>query len=1239
MAAVMYDIPAIRAAYPIRFALKACSAEVSCMLHLLVMAMAFSGGVTSTLLASDIRPASDAPPPLSPEESQKLFQVPSGFRVELVASEPHLADPVAMAFDAQGRILVCEIHGYNLEGYYDILELNKTGVLDQQVRRILANEEAIKKAQQEQYGTVKRLEDVDGDGRIDRSTVLADRLPPCYGLVPARDGVIVFCAPDIIYLADKDDDGKAECRETLFSGFGVGEMWTRINNPRWGVDNWIYGVSGQGSGGTIRGPHLDGNVVLPSVCFQFKADGSALQAASGTTHGYGQAIDQWGNRFLVTNQQHVLQVLPIPNRYLARNPYYAAPNLTQNICSYGHPAGVYPTSHPDPWRRARAADPAWVRFYGEAEATANGYFTAASGPVIYTDRRYPTEYWGNHFSVDNAQNLIHRCKLTPDGIGFLATRPQDNERSEFLTSTEQWFRPVNMVTGPDGMLYVVDMYRDIIEDYSAIPRYLQQLYVRSLIAGAERGRIWRIAYGDGGARDSSDLSGLSSEALVNCLNHSNSWRRLTAQRLLVERQDRGCAQKLKDLAAHATEPQTRLHALYTLSGLELLDPSLVRDRLLDPDAHVRVHALRLAEPWLESDADERAAALALERDAEPIVRLQVALSLGECSSSQAVEALARMAIANRDDSWLQAAIVSSSMRTAAPLLKEVLSAASAESIPHRLVHDLAFVVGAHRDFEQIADVLSALDVPVQDGRRERQLAVLTGMNEALDRGSPASGSAALAARLRPFILSEQEEVRRLALKMAHNLRIEQLPEMRSIFQSARQTALDPSVSLTERQQALATIAAAPFGELEPVVRELLSPRHPIDLQIAAVHAVDNVRDAGVTRLLLEDFAQYTPALSQAVVDALFARQQRLPALLGAIENGHPVRTALDAVRREQLLQNRDPGIRETARRLFTDTAASAGRQEVLARYQQALQLPRDLDRGKGVFDKQCSKCHKLAGFGYEVGPDLANAQTRTDETLISDILNPSDQITVGYSSYTVTTQEGRIHAGVLATETATSITLRAEESRETTILRYDIDEMYVSAISMMPENLESEVTPQDVADLLAYLRQSLGSNQASAIILFDEDPRFADWLSEGEGRAVIERVDCARGAAALRISPPQRFATSIPGWDYCITENPGPGEFRYLRFAWKQDAGDGSMIELASSGRWPDADDSRFRYYSGRNTTAWNALRLAAEPPREWTVVTRDLWRDFGAFTLTGIAPTAMGGDVLLDRVELRRTP
>ncbi|MHC4180799.1 MAG: PVC-type heme-binding CxxCH protein, partial [Planctomycetota bacterium] len=632
--------------------------------------------------AGEIELATDAPKPSPPEESLKHFRLPEGFRMELVASEPHVADPVSVAFDAQGRIIVCEIHGYNLEGYLDVRELNKQGVLDTAVRRIAANPEAIKRAEQDQYGSVKLLEDSDGDGRVDRSTVLADRLPPCYGAVPARGGVIVLCAPQIVYLADRDGDGKAEIRRTLFSGFGIGELWTRINNPRWGLDNWIYGVSGGGSGGTIRGQALPADVSISAVCFRFKSDGSAFQPASGSTYGFGQAIDDWGDRFLCTNQQHALYVAPLPYRYLARNPFYAAPDPVVNICTYGHPARVYPTSRPHPWRWARSQDPAWVKFYGAAEATANGYFTAASGQTLYQADQFPPEYRGNHFSVDNAQNMVHRCLLLPEGTGYQVRRPRDDEQEEFLTSTEPWFRPVNLATGPDGSLYVVDMYREIIEDYSAIPRYLQQLYIRSLIAGAERGRIWRVV-AEGAPRPRKfDLAKAPTARLVGELANGNVWWRRTAQRLLVERGDPAAVPPLAALVREGKTPQARLHALYSLEGLDALEPDrvlggivlgdIVERALGDRHFAVRMHALRLAEHWLDDRPTLTEKVLGMIDDEHPRVRLQLALTLGQSSDRRAARAIAALAARGGADRWMQAAVLSSAADSADRMLGEIV---------------------------------------------------------------------------------------------------------------------------------------------------------------------------------------------------------------------------------------------------------------------------------------------------------------------------------------------------------------------------------------------------------------------------------------------------------------------------------------------------------------------------------------------------------------------------------------
>ena len=1187
--------------------------------------------------AGEIELAKDAPAPLSPGESQRLFRLPAGLSIQLVASEPHVADPVAMAFDAQGRILVCEIHGYNLEGYYDIVELNKTGQLDTEVRRIPATDEAIRRAEEQQYGTVKRLEDTDGDGLIDKSTVLADHLPPCYGVVPARDGVIVLCAPDIVFLADRDDDGKAEIRERLFTGFGTGELWTRINNPRWGVDNWIYGVSGARSAGTISGPHLDKPVKLGSVCFRFRADGSAIEPASGRTHGFGQAVDDWGDRFLCTNQQHALHVIPIPYRYLARNPFYAAPGLTINISTYGHPARVYPTSVPDPWRRARAADPAWVRFYGEAEATANGYFTAASGQAIYQGDLLPKEYQGNHFSVDNAQNLVHRCLLKPDGATYRVERPRDDEQTEFLTSTEQWFRPVNLTTGPDGALYVVDMYRDIIEDYSAIPRHLQQVYVKSLIAGADRGRIWRIIPDGTSSVAKMQLNRASALELVEHLACPNAWWRKTAQRLLVQRGDASVTSALEQMATKGTTPQARLHALYTLAGLGTLRPADIKQALDDSHFAVRVHALRLAENCFEQDTELVDAVLGLADDEHPRVPLQLALTFGETDDSRAAAVLANMALKCGDDPWIAAAVLSSSAHSAAPMLATML-AEGIDILEHQtVIHSLASIAGASGDLSQIGPILGTLAGQSKGMPAEVARSILVGLNEGLGRaGGKVVGNAKMVTPIQGLLLRGDEELRGLTVQVASALNLQDVAEMKAVFSEARGQVTDESRSIEERKAALLLLSFAPLEQWASVAETLLEPQQPLDLQLAAVEALSGLSEKPVADLLLEGFPSQTPAVRAKVVDALFQRNDRLESLLGAIEDEIVPVSAIDTVRREQLLRHSQWG--ERAAKVLANQGGETGRQEVLAKYQTALKLPRDAQLGKKVFEKQCQKCHKLGTEGFEVGPDLLTARTRADETLISDVMDPSNQITVGYDNYTVLTVDGRIFTGVLAEETATSITLKKEEAAKEVILRKNIDEMEASRLSMMPENMEEEITPQDLAHLLGFLRNTIGSASSEVLVLFEDQADFPSVLLEGKGRVRLDTSDPFSGKAALAITPPQRFSDRIPGWEFPIRENPGPGEYRYLRFAWKQRSGHGVMLELADDGRWPSAESPRQRYFAGKNTTSWAAVCVDEEWPSEWTVVERDLWTDFGEFTVTGFAPTAMGGEVLFDRIELLQT-
>jgi putative membrane-bound dehydrogenase-like protein len=1175
--------------------------------------------------------ATDAPKPLAPEESRERFRLPEGFRIELVAAEPQVVEPTGMCFDAHGRIYVCELHGYNRDGYYDIIELNKTGKLDTAVRRIPATKEAEGRAAKETYGTIKLLEDTHGDGRIDRVTVFADHLPPCYGVIAARDGVIAICAPDIIYLADRDGAGKATIQEKLFTGFSVGEIWTRISNPRWGLDNWIYVASGASSGGMIRGPHLKGEVRLGNTCFRFKPDGSAIEPVSGGTSGFGLALDDWGDRFLCTNQQHALYVAPLPHRALARNPYHAAVDPVLNISTYGHPARVFPTSRPDPWRRKRGEQPEWVKFYGAAETNA-GLFTSACAPVIYQGDLFGEAYRGNHFSCEPAQNLVHRCLLEPKDAGFVAKRADPDK--EFLTSTDQWFRPVNLHVGPEGALYVVDMYREIIEDYSAIPRYLQQQYFQSLINGKDHGRIWRILAGDAAKAKKPNLAKASTTDLIAELSSLNIWHRLTAQRLLVERGEKKAEGALKELCRDGSTPQARVHALYALEGLDALEPALVNQALGDQHYGVRLHVLHLAERWLDKEPALLAKAVALADDPHPKVRLQLAFSLGESTDAKALETLARLADREGNDAWMRTAILSAVPTRAARLAKLLVRRRDARGFGDRLLQPLAAITGARRQAEEVSQLLE-LVAELRGGDGEsNQLRLLSGLAEGLGRGQPAKTASRSGEKALDRLLEHPSaDVKRHVLRIASLLQLHDSPGIRAVRAAAAKTALDPDRAIADRVAALATLTGASAAELEPL-HQLLGPRQPIELQVASVPVLASQDGPEVVAVLLKDWQAYTPRMQSAIVDALCARQDRLPLLLDAIEKKIVEPSSLPPLRETQLLENPNAKIRERAKALLAQRVTSEERKQVLEMYRAALTLKRDPKRGREVFEQQCSKCHQLNGRGFVVGPDLAAVQNRPDESLLIDILDPSSTITVGYKAYTVVTKNGKLYSGTLATETATSITLRREKGEQDMILRKDIDEMTASAKSLMPDGLEKEISPQDMANLFGYLREVLQPS-LKKLVLFDDDRSFVAALKEGEGIATLTTEDKFTGKACLRVTPPQRFAAQIPGWNYRIVEKPVSGEYRYLRLAWKTPEGDGVLLELADKGQWPAPDEARRRIYSGKNTMPWKALQVAKEPPRDWVVVTVDLWKEFGELTLTGLAPTAMGGPAFFDRIEL----
>ncbi len=1196
----------------------------------------------------------DAPQPLPPNEAVKSFKLPPGLRLELVASEPLIREPSGVCWDEHGRLFVCELHGFNLDGQIDIDELNKTGKLDKVVRRFFVPEHVEKAAEAGTFGTVKHLIDSDGDGRMDKAEVWADRLPACFGICPARGGIIVVCAPDIVFLADRDGDGKAEVREVLFTGFSTGVLDRRMGTPQWGLDDWIY-VGRSHSDATITGPHLKpvadslrdpdsaslsdaATVHLPNTDFRIKPDGSAIEPVSGAVSGLGHTITESGDRFVSSVGWPAHFVAPLPWHSLARNPYVATPPLTVQVFPDRR---VYPTSKAHPWRTKRAEDPGFSKFYtdgwGIAESAPNGYFTSCCGPLVYQDSVLPS-LRGQLLACEPAQNLIHRSVVTRDGLRLMLSRAKGEESSEFLTSTDSWFHPIALSHGPDGCVWITDFYREIIEDYSAIPRYLQQQY--GVTNGKDHGRIWRLTSDDVGRallpvdkRDTkqtaksghpTDMSQLSAAELAREVGAALYWRRQTARRLLTERKLKDQAPALIKLAHEAKEPAAVINALHTLDALSELKPDLLEALLAHTSGDVRRQALQLSERRLEEHSGLLVAALRLADDSEPIVRLQLALSLGASRDARVLPALARFARQYGDDPWMTTAILSAvgwdSVPTALDvkrrdrvptydLLAELLRAPNDLKQAQRLLEPLCAAIAARRQEQELGAALVRI-AGVDD--HTIQVACLVGIRSSFGSSSAVALSEDARLAVKRLTTSDHADVRSLAGLLVRMMKLETSAERETRLAQSKEQLNDVTLNADARLAAIAELAAED--------------------------------DASIAPVLMTALTSATPRLHEAILSAVFSRRDRIPALLDALEQKTVAPTVLSAVQRSLLLEDKDAAIRSRAGQLLTVPKSAA--LELFPVYAAALKEHRDVTRGHQVFRQVCGNCHQAHGLGVTipVGPDLSSEFQRAEETIIRDILAPSEVISPGYMTYTVATKSGQVFSGLLGSESPTSLTLKqppkvGTESQPTegklqVILRNEIDEMRVSAVSLMPEDLVKSLKPQDVADLIAWLRQP-----QERVVLLDDNPNLAAALNEGTGTAEFITSDKFSGESSLRITPPQRFSPRIKGWEFRIREKPAVGEYRFIRFAWKSPQASGVMLEFADDGQWPPADQTLRRYFAGKNLTGWQAVGIAPRPPADWTVMTRDLWQDFGDFTLTGFAPTAIAGPALFDRIELFRTP
>jgi putative membrane-bound dehydrogenase-like protein len=974
--------------------------------------------------------------PLSPQESLKRIRVNDDFHVELFASEPLVFDPVEMAFDENGKIYVCEMLDYPDDP----------------------------PAGQPARSRIVLLEDTDGDGKPDKRTVFADHVLEVSGILPWNGGLIVTSAPDILFFKDTDGDGKADVRQVLYTGFPKVNPEARVTNPRYGIDNWIY-VANDGQDGQIRSLEHPERPPVPvrGADFRFHPVRGLAEPASGPTQ-FGMSFDDWGNRFISQNTIHIRQVV-LPMQYLIRAPLLEVDKVSLDISDHGvGEARMYPLTRPQAWRKQRTE--LRQQRYNENQLhrveQVGGWFTAATGDTVYTGDVFPQSYWGNAFTGDVSANLVHRDVLTPDGVTFIAHREEQN--SEFLASTDIWFRPCNFANAPDGNLYLTDIYREFIETPESIPEQIKKKM--DFWSGSDRGRIYRIVPNHPlRQRDlKPNLGRMPVTELVAQLASTNGWHRQTAQRLLVERQDRAAVPLIKDLARKSEFPQARLHALWTLEGLSALDPELVMAALRDPHPEVREHALRMAEDFVNVPA-VLSAVLVLKNNTDPRVLYQLSLTLGQLKDPRALGVLTDLARDHGGDPWFRLAILSSLNNTASDFFHLYLSRNAFQLNPIFL-HELASLIGAKHDAAEIRRFLAVEEVLVPQHPHEGATG-LFGLAKGLKLAGVhdvAVGSAE--ARLAAFLNNPLESVQTAAWEVAEHL------QLGGLAQRAAHDAAASQLPVPHRAAALRALRGGELAAVKPLLEQILASNPPPELQTAAVECLGGFNDDSVAPELLKDWKGYAPETRKHVIAALLNQRRRVPVLLKAIEDQQVEIAAVDIAARSRLIDDSDTSIAQRARRLFQD--GSSDRAKVVDSYRDVLKMSGDEKRGKSVFDTNCARCHMPRAQGGRVGPDLSGVNNKTKDELLTSILNPSYAIEPHYVHYVVTTKDGEIHDGVIAGETPGAITLRGgTENGDETILRTNIAEIRASSVSLMPEGLERSMSRQEIADVIAYLRAGL----------------------------------------------------------------------------------------------------------------------------------------------------------------------
>ncbi len=977
--------------------------------------------------------------PLQQDDPLQSFELADGFQIELIAQEPLVADPVAMEVDEQGRIYVAEMPGYPLD---------VSG-----------------------KGRIKMLSDTDGDGTIDASHIFADNIVLPTGLMRWKKGLLVTSPPDVLYLEDTDGDGRADKREVMLTGFARSNPQHNFNKPLYGLDNWIYMANNGiiwtsafkeqfgGRGEAVHFPaqpdaaQLGRNANDRNV--RFKPDSYEIESLSGRSQ-FGHTFDAWGHHFLTSNATPQFHEV-IAARYLARNPDLTTRMAMQYTPAYGRNTTIYPITR-DPEHQL---------------LTDRGMITSAAGITYYLGGLFPEKYQNSTFIGEPVHNLIHVLKVQEKGATFEATRIE--AREEFLASTDSWFRPVNHYVGPDGALYVIDYYRQIVEH----PEWMDDETARSgkLKNGTESGRIYRITPEGTGTADwmgNLNLSAATTQALVDHLHSTNAWWRTTAQRLLVDRQDAATPALLANLLMGASTPESRVHALWTLEGLGALQPAHIYVALQDETAGVRENAIQLAELHAEDTPSLWDALLAMTDEPNTRVRFQLLCTLGELDTQASRDMQRQLFETDIEDPWMQLAALSTRGTVDLALFEELYPMLTSTTSPGRtaFLSRLSSLITKNGSADDIM-VLGMKAINNDDTANDdtaMQIALLRGMAEGMPSAAQLDDTfLPLRDAMLHAFTDASAALREPLLAVIKTLPTVQNTKTATAMAAAMEMAKSTASEAPQRAQAITLLAHLDATSHASLFQSLIQPGQPIAVQQAALTAYGLADQEDLPTVILGAWASSTPDVRNTALDVLMKSQDRMAVLLGAVEAGTIQPAALGWDRTVVLMRDTQGALKTKARALLSEPPGV--RDEVVADYYTTLTLDGDVDAGQAAFSRVCSTCHQVGGdYGVAFGPDLATVRHWSARALLSKILNPQSTIADGYGLWSVKTDAAQQQIGLIGTESSASIQLKRQGQPDMTIARNEIVSLESLNMSAMPAGFEHQLDKQEMADLIAFLR-------------------------------------------------------------------------------------------------------------------------------------------------------------------------